>query len=368
VDPRLLAAGVAGLVAGLYLLVRGFGAYRMAARIGDTAASRIASAAVGELLVTGTVEPAELTLVSPLQSEPCVFYRARIDDSDGDTSTTAFRDERAVGFRVRDATGELRVFPRGARFDVPSRFDERTGSIGEEPVGLRLRSGGAFAPGPLDREAQIAALLTVQPAGRSVGQTLGGDAGGIGWSALPRLASPTFGTSSRTRHYTEARLEPGDVVTILGRALPFDQLDDPEWADRVDGGDVLAGDPEIAADLAAARAAGTLESDPAEAWGNAAIPGFGIGRPVRPPELDADANVPALAPPADAARFARTFEIAPNALVLASSPDIPLVISQGAPAAAAGRHEREFLIGLLGAVLAIVSAVGLAILAGGLGR
>lgn len=366
-DPRLLAAGLAGLVAGLYLLARGFGAYRMAARLGDTSASRIASAAVGEMLVTGTVEPAELTLVSPLQSEPCVFYRSRIDDSDGDVSTTAFRDERAVGFRVRDETGELRVFPRGARFDVPSRFEGRTGSLGEAPLGLRLRSGGAFAPGPLDREAQIAALLTVQPAGRSVGEAIGGGGGGGGWSGLPRLASPILGTSARARHYTEARLEPGDVVTVVGRALPFDQLDDPEWADRVDGGDVLADDPEIAADLAAARAAGTLESDPGEAWGNAAIPGFGIGRPVRPPELDADANAPPLAPPADAARYARTFEIAPDALVLASSPDVPLVISLGAPAAAAGRHEREFLIGLLGAVLAIVSAVGLAIVVGGVG-
>jgi hypothetical protein len=362
VDPRLLAAGVGGLVAGLYLLVRGFGAYRTAARIDDTAASRIASAAVGELLVTGVVEPAELTLVSPLQSAPCVYYRARIDDSDGDTSSIELREERAVGFRVRDETGDLRVFPRGARFDVPTRYDERSGSLGEGPVGLRLRSGAAFGPSALDREAQIAALLTVQPAGRNVGDGL--DDGG-GWGALPRLASPTFGTGTRRRRYTEARLEPGDIVTVLGRALPFDQLDDPEWADRVDGGDSLPDDPEIAADLAAARAAGTLESNPAEAWGNAAIPGFGIGRPVRPPELDPDATEPALAGPTDAARYARTFEIAPDALVLAAAPDVPLVISLGAPATAAGRHEREFLVGLLGAVLAIASAVGLALVAGG---
>ena len=48
--------------AGLVLLGRGFGGYRDAARISDTSPSRIASIAVGEVLVSGVVEPAELTL------------------------------------------------------------------------------------------------------------------------------------------------------------------------------------------------------------------------------------------------------------------------------------------------------------------
>jgi hypothetical protein len=360
-EPQLVALGVGGIVAGLFLLVRGFGAYRTAARVGDTSASRIASAAVGEVLVTGIVEPAELTLVSPLQSAPCVFYRSRIDESSGDDSATAFREERAVGFRIRDESGELRVFPRGARFDVPMRFEEQTGTFGDEPPGLRLRSGSAFGPAALDRDAQIAALLTVQPAGRAVGEAA--DAGGS-WGSWPAAAS-SFGTRSRARRYSEARLEPGETVTVLGRAVPFDQLDDPEWADRVDGRDPLLDDPEIAADLAAARAAGTLQADPADAWGNAAIPGFGIGRPVREPELHDEATEPPLADADDAARFARTFDIAPDALVVAAAPDVPFVISLGTPEAAAGRHQREFLIGLLGAVVAIASAMGLALMASG---
>ena len=41
--------------------------------------------------------------------------------------------------------------------------------------------------------------------------------------------------------------------------------------------DPLIDDPEVAADLAEARAEGTLVDDPAAAWGNAAIPGFGSG-------------------------------------------------------------------------------------------
>jgi len=39
-------------------------------------------------------------------------------------------------------------------------------------------------------------------------------------------------------------------------------------------------------DIAEARAAGMLVGDPDDAWGNAALPRFGIGRPVSPPHRD----------------------------------------------------------------------------------
>jgi hypothetical protein len=356
VDPQLLALASGGVIGGMVLLGRGFTGYREAARISGTSPSRIISIAVGEVLVSGVVEPAELTLVSPLQSTPCVFYRARIDESGDDDASTAFREEAAVGFRVRDESGELRVFPRAARFDVPARFEERTGALGETPAGLRIRSGPTYGPGE-DREAQIAALLTVRPAGSG----LPGDDGGR-WQGF---ASAHLGGSRRARSYTEARIEPGDVVTVLGRAMPFDQLDDPTSADVHNAGSSLADDPEIAADLAGARAAGMLASDAEEAWGNAAIPGFGIGRPVREPELDEGATDPPLATADDAARYRRTFEIAPDALILAASPEVALVIALGAPSVAAGRHERQFLVGLLGAVVAIGSAMALALMLGG---
>jgi hypothetical protein len=362
VDIQIVAPAVLGTAGGLLLLIRGFGGYRMAARLGDTSASRIGSAAVGEVLISGSVEPAELTLVSPLQSAACVYYRSRIDESDGDDSSTAFREERAVGFTVRDDSGEIRVFPRGASFDVPVRFDERTGTFGEEPAGLRLRSGPAFGAGG-DREAQIAALLSVRPAAGGIPDGGGGDA--LSWTVL---SASHLRTSDRRRRYSEARIEPGDVVTILGRAVPFDQLPDPGGADILEAGNLPPTDPEVTADVAAARAAGTLLADPEDAWGNAAIPGFGIGRPVRQPELDDGATDPALAAPEDAARFERTFEIAPDALVLATSPDVLLVISLGPPSVAVERQRRQFVLGLLGAVLAIGSAMALALaISGGIG-
>lgn len=361
VSIELATLAAAGVLAGLGLLVRGFGGYRDAARIGDTSTSRIATLAVGEVRVTGVVEPAELSLVSPLQSVRSVYYRASIEEAGDESTTETFREERSVGFRVRDDSGSVRVFPRNGRFEVPVDFE--SSSDGWDGAGLNLRTGGPYGVGELSREAQIAALLTVrqQPGGSPLGGA--GETAGP-FSAASLAASLGLAVGSRGRRtYREARLEPGDTVTVVGQVLPFDQLPDPGGADI--GGDVLSlggetSDPEIAADLAEARASGELAASPEEAWGNAAIPGFGIGRPVREPELDPEAQEPALASPEEATRATRTFEIAPDELVLAAAPDVPLVIAAGSPAEAAARHEWRFLVALAGALLSIGSAVLLA--------
>jgi hypothetical protein len=351
-SPYLLLLAGAAIIGGLGALVRGFGGYRAAARISDTSSSRISSIAVGEVRVSGTVEAAEATLISPLQSAPCVYYRSRILESDRRSSRDVFAEERAVGFRIRDETGSLRIFPRDARWDVPVRFDASTGMFGEQPAGLQYRMGPAIAPGPLEREAQIAALLTVHEPSTLDGLGLAGFGGSLGGDAH--------------RGFVEARLEPGEIVTVIGQVLPFDQLADPAYASL--GGTSTdafgADDLEIALDLAQARAEAVLATDPAAAWGNAAIPGFGIGRPTSTPILDPAADRPVLAPESEASRNRELFEIEPEELVLASSPDIPLVIAYGTPMQAADRQESLFLTGLLGAIVAIAGAIGLALLLG----
>src|SRR4051812_39728734 len=165
---ELVGLTVLGIIVGLGLLGRGFAGYRSAGRISGTSTSRIASIALGEVLVTGAAEPAEVVLVSPLQSIECLYYRARISASGDGEGGDLLRDDRAVGFRVRDASGSIRVFPRGAAFDVPDRYDETSDGFGD-PIGLRPRTGPIYAPGPDDREAQIADLLTVhRPTGSAV--------------------------------------------------------------------------------------------------------------------------------------------------------------------------------------------------------
>lgn len=346
--PYLVALAAAGIGGGLWLLARGLGGYRTATRLADTGTSTIASMAAGEVRVAGVIEAAEVTLVSPLQSEPCVYYRASIDSGDdGADFQPDLEEERAIGFRVRDASGSIRVFPRSARWDAPVRFDDATGSLGDEPAALRLRVGDATTIAEPDREQAIAALLSVQAVGVAGGH--------------PLLRA---GSSGR-RRYRESRLAPGDAVTVVGRALPFADLADPTEADIALGSEVLADDPEVAVDLAEARASGRLADDPDDAWGNAGIPGFGIGRPVRAPELDPAAHPLPLAPAVEAERFKRTFHIAPAALVIASAPGVPLLIVHGVPGAAVERHQDRFLVGLLGALLAIASAVALAVVVTG---
>lgn len=352
--PQIALIAAAGVVAGLWLLFRGMTGYGDATRLGDTATSRIATLAAGEVQVSGVIEPAELTLISPLQSESCVYYRSTIDDGGaGPDLAAAFAEERAVGFRVRDVTGDIRVFPRGARWDAPTRLDEATDFMGDAPPGLRLRTGTAVAETGLGREAAIAALLTVPTA-----QPL---------SSLSILAGTTrsaSGTGSgERRRYREALLVPGDAITVVGRAMPFVDLADPTEADVELGSGLAADDPEVAGDIAEARSVGLLEDSPEEAWGNAAIPGFGIGRPVRPPDLDPAANTLPIASPTEAAEADRRFAIAPETLVLATAPGVPLLIAHGQPSVAVERQQDRFLIGLLGAVVAIVSAMALALMA-----
>lgn len=338
----MLAAG--GVVVGLGTLARGLIDYQSAVRVGDTSTSTISSLAAGEVRISGVVEAAEMTLVSLLQSAPCVYYRSTIGQG-GEIATFASGsvEERSCGFRVRDATGAIRVFPRGARLDAPVRFDEETGTMGDEPPGLSIRAGGPTRVSEPDRATAIADLLQVR------------DPVTMGRSTVPRDAD-------RHRSYRESRLEPGDAVTVVGRALPFADLSDPVAADFGTETDRLDDDPEISTDLAAARAAGTLAADAEDAWGNAAIPGFGIGRPVVAPLIDPGANRLPLATPAEAALARDRFEIAPETLVLASSAEVPLLIAYGTPGAVMQRRQLRFTIGLLGAVLAIASAMVFAVM------
>lgn len=351
ISPAQLAAiSIVGVIVGLVLLGRGMRAYVEGARVADTAGSRIRGLAVGEVRVSGVVEPAEVLLVSPLQSRRCVWYRASVSESRGRSGNAGLLDEeRSVGFRVRDETGAIRVFPRGARFDAPDALRASSGLLGDDPVGLQIRRGpGVDLPADLDRAAAIERLTTVQPPG-SVADAPG------------ELAEPVEGR----REFHEARIEPGDTVTIVGAAIPFGQLPDPELADAGEGGGGAGdGDPEIAADLAAARSDGSLAATPAAAWGNAAIPGFGIGRPVRVPALDPGARPEPLADPAAATATAR-WELDPDDLVLAATPGVPLLVAAGAVAEVTGRESDRFLLGLAGAVLSIASAVVLAVVAGG---
>lgn len=345
----LLGLAVVGVVGGLATLVRGLGGYRRLLRLEGFGSSLPRSVAVGEARLAGTVQAAEVTLVSPLQSRPCVYYRASVDAGDGRSRQRVFSEERGVGFRLESETGSIRVFPSGAQWDVPDSWSGN--DLLGDPPGLELRTGPAttMAAGLETREQAVADLLTVHRPE---------DGGGVGTS---------MAAAGGRRSYREARLSVGDAVTVIGMVLPFDQLPDPSAANEESGAAASdeTADPVVAADLAAARAAGGLADSTSDAWGNAAIEGFGIDRPVREPVLDPGARRPQLATADEGRRADVAFDIAPETLVVAAAPGVPLMIASGAPSGAESRNEWRFVTGLAGAVLAIVSAVAVIVLLSG---
>jgi hypothetical protein len=331
------------LVVGIAVFVRGLVSYARSSRVTSIATSPAAALAAGEVRLTGRIEPIVSTLVSPLQSRPCVWYRSSIVEA-GDREREVLCEERSVEFMLRDSTGTVRIVPRDVRWEVPDAFDESDSMTHEPPPGLAVRTGpSSTVSTDADREAAIASLLTVRPsAGGPDGVTLDGG---------PR------------RRYREARLEPGDQVTVLGFALPFGSLPGKPAAEAVF--EPAPEDPTLGADLAEARDAGLLADTPEEAWGNAAIPGFGIGKPTETPVLDPGAQRLPAASPAQAEKAARLFEVPDEELVVSSGPGAGLVVYPGRPEEAAAQHDRAFVIGLGGATMATMSALALVLMIDG---
>lgn len=352
IPPQLFFLVSLGFVVGLGIFVRGLMSYRQGARLGSIATSSTLGMAAGEVRLTGTVEALGITLVSPLQSTPAVWYRSRIVES-GRNEIEVFREERSVEFALRDRTGFVRVIPREARWEIPTTFHESTDLMGDPPPALDRRVGPSSAVAPDDdREAAVARLLTVQP----IPTADPGDPGDTGDAGIPVL-----GTISGGRRYEESRLEPGQVITVVGFALPFGALPGQPDAETVFDSPASL-DPTLAAELAEARAAGQLASSAQEAWGNAAIPGFGIGQPTETPVLDADARPLPMADAAQVVRAERLFEIPADELVVSSAPGTGLMVCLGRPEEVTAAHDRSFLVGMGGAAVATLSVLALALM------
>jgi hypothetical protein len=343
--PYAYGLAILGFVVGVALFVRGLIAYRRGAVVSSIATSTADALAAGEVRLTGTVEALAITLVSPLQSRQCVWYHGRITEHEGRSERVVLDETRGMDFALRDATGTVRVVPVHLRAELEPAFDASTDLLGSEPAGLARRSGPASEAVPeFDRQAAIADLLTVKPAPSDGGPESASMLGGM-------LGGPGAGR----RHYTEFRIEPGEQVTVVGFARPYGEIaaTRPDQLTTVDPDTI--DDPIVAADLAEAQAKGTLAKSAREAWGNAAIPGFGIGRPVEKPVLDPGVNPPQAPDPAVARRAKEVFDVPPETLVVTTDPSRPLTVYAGSPAAATDFDRAAYLRGLAGGALAIAS-------------
>ena len=125
-----------GAGAGTLLFFRGFRMLRYKRLILDTPLSRIHSASVGLVEITGTpIGPK--TLTAPVTTEPCYYYRVQAwewKESGNKHEWEQVLDESlCVPFFLEDGTGRILIDPQGAEMDVHrSFFDE---------IGASFRSG-----------------------------------------------------------------------------------------------------------------------------------------------------------------------------------------------------------------------------------
>jgi hypothetical protein len=129
-------------------------------------------------------------------------------------------------------------------------------------------------------------VRSVSPTGAAIAEPLRVEAEPAGFGRLG-----TRRCRASRRHYREARLEPGDVITVVGRALPSGDLPDPPAGHRkrpMPSSPATRRWPPIRGGprgrLARRRSGGRL--------GNAGIPGFGIGQPIRAAGIDPAASLP----------------------------------------------------------------------------
>jgi hypothetical protein len=123
-------AALLGVYAGIYLFLRGFRMLQHKRLILNTPLSKIRSASMGLVEVSGMPKGPQ-TLRAGITGEPCYYYRARAwvqSDSGNRAGWQQVADETVgVPFFVDDGTGQMLIYPQGARLDVHRNFTEEYG-------------------------------------------------------------------------------------------------------------------------------------------------------------------------------------------------------------------------------------------------
>ena len=214
--------------------------YRSVIRVGDTSTSSIASLAVGEVRVSGIVEPAELTLVSLLQSVPCVYYRSTVGSG-----------RRSPDDRFRLHGGALDRLPRPRR-------DRAACGCSRAGRGSTPRSGSTARPTWLgDEPPRVSTSArggSTRPAEIDAATGGGRAAHGPANPTRPSQPSRACGIGAAGGRYTESAARAGRPghdrrpgTALLRPRRPGRRR--PRHRRRICSVD----DPEVAADLAAAR-------------------------------------------------------------------------------------------------------------------
>jgi hypothetical protein len=140
----LSALALLGVVTGIVLFFRGFRMLQYKRLILNTPLSKIRSASMGLVEVTG-MPTGPKTISSAITGAPCYYYRARawqwLDSGKGGSWQQAVDESVFVPFFLQDSTGKVLVNPQGATLDVHRSFHDeiRTSSINDRAIPESIR-------------------------------------------------------------------------------------------------------------------------------------------------------------------------------------------------------------------------------------
>jgi hypothetical protein len=128
--PRIQFWAAAGAVFGAFLFMRGFQMLRAKRLILNTPESKIRSASMGLVEISGTASGPK-TIPAGISGDPCYCYRAmawQLRQSGNNREWMKVADECVyVPFFVEDSTGRVLVDPAGAELDIHRNFKDEFG-------------------------------------------------------------------------------------------------------------------------------------------------------------------------------------------------------------------------------------------------
>ena len=237
-----LALALTGL--GVYGLVYAVNAYRRYRYIADLPTSTVRAAAVGLTEVKGRAVPAEETITSPFGETPCLLcHYVGVYSREGEDHSIPFAaGTLGVPFYLEDDTGRLLVRPQGAEISLPQHMTKLSMQCMQISDDIDYETPDAEA---VERLLKRKREETLPELSNGRAEAVSAIAGNTGLKAAAhadqdeeaRVADPHAAPSNGdeagsavegsaveegdlVQYFTEARLEEGDEVYVLGTARP----------------------------------------------------------------------------------------------------------------------------------------------------
>jgi hypothetical protein len=189
---------VVGAIVGTVLFVRGFQMLRFKRLIMNTPASKIRSASMGLVEISGLAKGPS-TIPAGITGEPCYYYRAmawQLRQSGKNREWKQVANESLyIPFFVEDASGQLLIDPQGADFDIErnlkdefdtSFFSSNRHMLPENVASFLTRNGVGFSEPTRVEEYCIKPDSPLFVLG-----TLCTDSDPLTWEPVPHLGSRT---------------------------------------------------------------------------------------------------------------------------------------------------------------------------------